>query len=268
MEYAPFASTHIDCFLRSAQAEGWITDQREIEFLLGSYPQGCLTALVEGRPTAFITAIRYERSAWIGNLLVLPDFRRRGLGRRLMEKVLHCLDSSGCETVWLTASAAGAHLYRTLGFAEIDRVERWRGAGVAAFPNGPPGYATTAASVDCLGWGDNRRAIFEGLPENSSCFMLKDGFLLYSPCGADRQIGPFGALSGDAAALLLDTLLENESSGDEVFLDVPVNNRLAGALLSARGFSIAGSTLLMSRGAVPAYHPEYIYSLASPGSYG
>lgn len=268
MEFAPFSRTHIECFLRSARAEGWITDRRELEFLRGSYPQGCLTALVESRPAAFITAIRYERSAWIGNLLVLPDFRRCGLGRRLMEKVLHCLDLSGCETVWLTASAAGAHLYRTLGFEEIDRVERWKGAGVAAFPGDPPGYAAAAASVDCLGWGDNRRAIFEELAENSSSFMLKDGFLLYSPCGAGQQIGPFGALSGDAAARLLDTLLEINSSGDEIFLDVPVNNRFAGALLSARGFAVSGSTLLMYRGVVPAYQPEYIYSLASLGSYG
>lgn len=268
MEYAPFSLTYLDCFLRSAQAERWITDQWEMEFLHRSYPAGCLVCLAEGRPVAFITALRYARSAWIGNLLVLPDFRQRGIGRGLMQKVLHCLDLSGCETVWLTASADGSHLYRTLGFKAIDRVQRWRGAGVAAFRSATPGYTAAVATVDCLGWGDYRRVIFAEMPENSCCFMVNDGFLLYSPCGSGQRIGPFGARSGDAAALLLDTLLDNECSGSEVFLDVPVSNRLAGELLISRGFSVSGSTLLMYRGVTPEYQAEYVYSLASLGSYG
>jgi ribosomal protein S18 acetylase RimI-like enzyme len=130
MECVPFIGTHIEHFLCSAKAEEWITAEWELEFLLKSYPEGCFAFLDAGQPTGFITAIKYANSAWIGNLLVLPDFRRRGLGRALMEQVLSRLETSGIETVWLTASADGAHLYRTLGFTRIDRVQRWRGVGV------------------------------------------------------------------------------------------------------------------------------------------
>ena len=268
MEMVFFNSAHIEAFISSAKAEGWLTGRREIEFLLGAYSEGCLVYLSAGKPAAFITAISYARSAWIGNLLVLPAYRQRGIGRSLMEKVLAGLDRSGCETVWLTASAAGAHLYKTLDFVQIDRVQRWRGSGTAALRIDSLACTASVASIDCLGWGDDRRAIFEALPENCSCFRAHDGFLVHLPSGDGQQLGPWGAVSKETAAYLLATAIGKEGAGGEIFLDVPEKNRAAEELLSLRGFSVSGSTLLMYRGRIPEYRAEYIYSLASMGSYG
>ena len=268
MEIVSFNCSHVAGFLRSAKGEGWITDERELDFLLKSYPEGCLAVLDAGQPTAFITAIRYAESAWIGNLLVLPQYRCRGIGRALLEKVLAGLELSGCETVWLTASAAGAHLYRTLGFVQIDSVQRWKGSGVAASRGDKPAYAGAVAVIDCMGWGDNRRSIFEALPENCRWSRAADGFLVYSPCGDGHQIGPWGALSRETATKLLDAAIGKEGATGEILLDVPEKNHAAGELLAARGFSVFGSTLLMYRGRIPEYRAEFIYACASMGSYG
>lgn len=268
MEIVPFNSAHFDSFLRSAKGEGWITGEWELAFLIKNYPDGCLVVFDAGQPTAFITAIRYADSAWIGNLLVLPEYRCRGIGRSLLEKVLASLDCSGCETVWLTASAAGAHLYRTLGFVQIDGVQRWKGSGSAAIGGAKPASTAAAATIDHLGWGDNRRAIFEAQPENCRCFSAQDGFLVQSSSADGRQLGPWGALTDETAAHLLEAAIGGDVTGGEIFLDVPEKNQAAAKLLSARGFSVSGSTLLMYRGRVPEYRPKYIYSLASMGSYG
>ena len=268
METLPFNRFHCESFLRGAEAEGWITDRREIDFLLAAYPEGCLVSLDNDRPAGFITAIRYAKSAWIGNLLVLPEYRCRGIGRGLMQKVLQSLDRSGCETVWLTASADGAHLYGTLGFMQIDTVQRWKGSCEAPFRGGRLAYTAVVAAIDCLGWGDCRRAIFESLPVNGSCYSAHDGFLVHSPCGDGQQIGPWGAVSRDAAAVLLDAALGSEGSGGKIFLDVPEKNCAAEELLSSRGFSVSGSTQLMYRGRTPEYRADHVYSLASMGSYG
>lgn len=268
MEIVPFSTAHVDSFLSSAKEEGWITGERELAFLIRSYPDGCLVVFDAGQPTAFITAIRYADSAWIGNLLVLPEYRKRGIGRSLLEKVLASLDCSGCETVWLTASAAGAHLYRTLGFVPLDRVQRWKGFGSAATCGAKPASTAAAAIIDHLGWGDNRRAIFEALPVDCRCFSAQDGFLVLSASADGQQVGPWGALTKKAAAHLLEAAIGGEGPTGEIFLDVPVKNRVSAKLLSSRGFSVSGSTLLMYRGRVPEYRPKYIYSLASMGSYG
>jgi len=267
MELVPFKRAHIESFLLGAVAEGWVSDQQEMEFLLNTYPAGCLVNLDDGEPTAFITAIKYERSAWIGNLLVLPGFRQRGLGRALMEKVLHCLEFSGAETVWLTASADGAHLYKTLGFMQIDRVQRWRG-----FISLPPQQAKavcreTLAAIDSMGWGDNRLAIYDFLDESSILLTSKEGFLACSS-GNFQHIGPWGAISRETAVELLDAATDHDTIARETLIDVPTSNIFAGELLRLKGFSVTGATLLMYRGPPPEYRAEYLYSLASMGSYG
>jgi len=268
METASFDSSHSGSFLGSAKAEGWITDHREIEFLLAACPEGCLVSLDNGRPAGFITAMRYTKSAWIGNLLVLPEYRRLGMGRALMQQVLDHLDSAGCETIWLTASADGAHLYRTLGFRQIDRVRRWRGFGTAPGRGMNSFYSAAVATVDCMGWGDDRRLIFEALPENCCSVTVHDGFMVCTPGNEGVHIGPWGAVSREAAAAVLGAALSGEGTGGEIFLDSPENNRSAGEVLLSSGFRVTGSTLLMYRGREPEYRPEYIYSLASMGSYG
>jgi GNAT superfamily N-acetyltransferase len=268
MESVPFRHAYIDAFLRSAAAEGWITAQAELEFLLKACPDGCLVHLSEGRPVAFITALRYEQSAWIGNLLVMPDFRRQGLGRALMEEVLRRLEASGTETVWLTASADGAGLYRSLGFLQIDRVQRWRGVGTGLSPGTRPAFPEAAVSMDSLGWGDCRRLLFSDLPAGSSLFMAEKAFLVQTAMAGGQHIGPWGGGSPKAAAALLDAAMHGDGPDVGLFLDSPEKNRAAGKILAARGFAVCGSTLLMFKGSVPHYRPEYAYSLASMGSYG
>jgi len=263
-----FTPAYIEPFLQLAAAEGWITDRSELEFLLRCFPQGCLVSTVDAAPAGFITATKYATSAWIGNLLVAPHFRRRGIGRSLMEKALQQLDGSGCATVWLTASADGAHLYRTLGFVQIDCVQRWRTAGslAAALPCAVD--LEHAAVLDRMGWGDSRTSLFAGMQDCAGWLLRKDGFLRCISAGGGLQLGPWGALAGKVAAKLLEAALRDMAGDGDIYLDVPRGNRSAGRLLQAHGFAGSGDTLLMYRGRMPAYRPEFVYSLASMGSYG
>jgi GNAT superfamily N-acetyltransferase len=268
MLLVPFTAAQVESFLQAAAAEGWITDRRELDFLLRCCPQGCLVAVVDGDPAAFITAMRYAASAWIGNLLVVPRHRRQGIGRALMEAVLQRLDGSGCATVWLTASSDGAHLYRTLGFVEIDRVQRWRLCGSLAWELPRAVDLEQAAVLDRLGWGDSRGALFAGSQDCAGWLLRAGGFLRCLPAGEGLQLGPWGALAGKTAGKLLELTMKAVRGDGDIYLDVPQRNRTAGRLLAAGGFRESGSTLLMYRGVLPEYRPEYVYSLASMGSYG
>lgn len=268
MKMVPFRTPYIEGFLTAARNERWITGRGEMEFLLKTYPEGCFVSEIEGRAAGFITATRYSRSAWIGNLLVLPEQRQKGVGRALMRRVLSSLDLIGCHTVWLTASSDGAHLYRTLGFSQIDRVQRWRGRVGGLLQKVRTTCPEEVAHIDSMGWGDSRRAIFYSLPEKSAVFSKKDSFLVRSSFEDCCHIGPWGAFSRKSAADLLDDAIGDGEGEVEAFLDVPESNFFAGEILLSKGFSVSGSTLLMYRGIVPEYCPEYVYSLASMGSYG
>lgn len=268
MEIVSFDKSHIERFLTHAKIEGWITTRSEIEFLLKSYPGGCLVCLKKRRLVGFITSIRYERSAWIGNLLVIPSCRGRGIGRLLMAKVLQTLDESACETVWLTASADGEHLYRTLGFRQIDVVRRWKGAGYLLPENGSAEYCEKISKTDSAGWGDERPQILDALTDGCNRFTTDNGFIVSSFSSGMQHIGPWGATSEAAAAELFSRVRAVGSGACEAVLDVPASNLSATKLLVSNGFTISGTTLLMSRGTPSGYNPDNIFALASLGSYG
>ena len=124
-----FRHGDMDAFFVFAAREGWICDRWEFDFLLNTFPDGCLVGRSAGKPAGFVTSVKYEKSGWIGNLVVTEEMRGRGLGRALMTRALAALQSVETETVWLTASAAGQPLYGKLGFRAIDEIRRWVGSG-------------------------------------------------------------------------------------------------------------------------------------------
>jgi ribosomal protein S18 acetylase RimI-like enzyme len=57
--------------------------------------------------------------ASIWDMVVLPAYRRRGIGRRIFEELLRGV--ADCSLVVLVATPAGAPLYRAYGFAPESR---------------------------------------------------------------------------------------------------------------------------------------------------
>jgi GNAT superfamily N-acetyltransferase len=68
--------------------------------------------------TAWVTSPRdlHHRRAYVLNVYTEPDWRRRGLARRLMEIIIEWCRQDGFGTVHLHASEAGRKVYESLGF--------------------------------------------------------------------------------------------------------------------------------------------------------
>ena len=69
--------------------------------------------------------------AWISNLTTDPAWRGKGLGRALLGAGIAALQRLGATSVMLGVDAgapAPLALYRSAGFAEIDRLELWERA--------------------------------------------------------------------------------------------------------------------------------------------
>ena len=269
METDRFRESDTQEFLRQAAGEEWISDEGEIAFLRKSFPQGCLVKRVQGFPVAFITAVRYDRSGWIGNLLVHPDLRRRGIGEELMAQALETLKLAGVETVWLTASSSGKSLYERLGFQEIDSIRRWRGGGSENF-TASSGVSDTDELVmlDAAGWGDRREALVSFCAEGGTVCSAPGAFLMVRPTGSMSQIGSWGGVSSRAMVELFEQSVQMSPSSALFCLDVPAGNKVVTHYLKQRGFTAIGSNVLMFHGKPPIYRPNLIGSLASMGSMG
>jgi ribosomal protein S18 acetylase RimI-like enzyme len=69
--------------------------------------------------------------AWISNLTTVPEWRGRGLGRALLGAAIAHLHQRGAHSTTLgvdSGAAAPLALYRSAGFAEVDRLELWETA--------------------------------------------------------------------------------------------------------------------------------------------
>ena len=274
MTIEPFGTNDITPFMKLAAAEGWLAELWEFEFLLSEFPQGCFAARGESGETAgFVTSLCHERSGWIGNLIVTPAYRGKGIGAALFRKALETLLDSGVETIWLTASKSGLPLYQKFGFTRIDTIIRWSGSGrqrrtgheaKAACGNGD----SFLNDIDSRGWGDRRAALLAVTGARGRLLQQESGFVVVQPCGYARQLGPFSAPDYGTADTLLKAALNSIPFETKVCLDAPASNRTALLLFNRSRMRISGSNELMYAGVQPAYLPEYIYGLATMGSCG
>jgi GNAT superfamily N-acetyltransferase len=95
-------------------------------------PFECLLAEVEGRPRGFALVFhsystwRGRRGLWLEDLFVLPDSRRQGVGRALLDRVVALARERGCGRVeWsvLDWNHSAIEFYRSFG---AKLLEEWR----------------------------------------------------------------------------------------------------------------------------------------------
>ncbi len=86
-------------------------------------PQTCLVATVEGKIVGAILVGSDGRRGYIYHLAVHPDYRRRGIGKSLVEQALHKLEHIGIHKVGLVVferNQAGNAFWERLGFIARD----------------------------------------------------------------------------------------------------------------------------------------------------
>ena len=274
MAIEPFNREDIGSFLDLAAAEGWLVDPWECDFLLAAFPTGCLCVRNgSGAGVAFVTAVRYEHSGWIGNLIVAWQHRGQGIGGALFLRTLQILREAGADTVWLTASKQGQSLYEKHGFKVTDTINRWSGTGRQRHQEHPPRTdgdcsEMSVGHIDCRVWGDRRDVLLAATIGRGTLLNNQSGFVVMQPCGSATQFGPFSALDDKGGESLLDAALCTVPGGVTVYLDAPASNRSALRLFNRNRMRITGTTELMYAGKRPDFHPEYLYGLATMGSCG
>ncbi len=217
-------------------------------------PGGFWLAEVDGVPAASIAVTRYVVSAWIGYLVVKPEYRCQGIGRATMEHAISHLRASGVQTIRLTATEAGARVYQKMGFEPEYRYLLYGGTAQGR-PCPKVRLATASdsdeiAALDWLGFGDDRLRLVNDLiatsPETTLVIPGSDGTPLGYCLYQGQQLGPMIS-SPVVAEALLDHALHLRN-GQQVTIEVPKANGEAVRLLTQRGFTVQGSALRMVLG--------------------
>jgi ribosomal protein S18 acetylase RimI-like enzyme len=273
-EIRAFTAGDVEFAAEQTAREGWASGRRDFELYLEHDSDGCFTAWKDGRPVGMVTTTRYPASGWIGNLIVIPEERSRGLGRALMERGLEHLAAAGIETVRLDGDPPGIPLYRSLGFLDEWESLRYRTVGRGLEVPGSVGRLlrddlAAIAAFDAPCFGDDRsgvlRLFFERAERGFS--VMHDGrptgYLMVLRSDLGLRIGPCVAADPYAAEALLTASL-GVAVGEPITVGVPEPNRAAQEILERLGFEPTPPSLRMVRGPRAAEgRPDLVFAIAN-----
>jgi len=252
--------------LRLNTISGWNQTAADWQRFLTQSPQGCFVMEHDDAIVGSAATVCYEsRFAWIGMILVDPEYRNRGIGSELFQKAVDYLDLARIPTIKLDATPLGKPLYTKLGFVieyEIERCvlkrpSRTSNASVAS-PAGNLAFSESQLleilSLDRILFGADRGFLLRSLRDIAPQFALAvwgNGSPVAYVFGRSGLIadhlGPFMATNRDAAKNLLTHFLAR-SSRDTIFVDCMNSNPFAAELLRSHGFVPARPLTRMVRG--------------------
>lgn len=259
-------------FFALACTENWRVPRIERQLFMGPWSQYAHVLDDKGF-RGLVTAVAYEKSAWIGNLIVPRDQRGKGYGSHLFRSVLSDIVAQGTRSVWLTASDQGRCIYEREGFVAVDRIERWiLPPQQGAFDRSEILAHDSCESLLCMDsrvWGESRLPLLSKLCEEGEIFSVGNSIALLQK-DPDRQIiGPwYSHNAGDRPhADLLQALIASSCPSVEVVIDCLSSSPIP-PLCDAAGFTGNGQTALMVYGDIKAVNLRSVMSLASLGSIG
>jgi predicted N-acetyltransferase YhbS len=252
--------TDILAALRLKELAKWNQTESDWRRLLRLEPSGCFCATTAGKVVATITTTTYGPGlAWIGMVLVDPEFRRLGIATRLMRLALDRLIEAGVATVKLDATPDGRLVYENLGFKEESLIERWEGV-VSRQTDGCLTLEISARQeafdLDRDAFGADRSKLIEMLIEDclvppvvatTTTDRRLTGYALARRGSVAAYIGPVMTTVADAATVLLDGLL-SQMSGQRVYVDLNTNFGGGREILATRGLVKQRDLIRMSYG--------------------
>ena len=229
--------------------EGWDSSTLESSGAMLEFdPQGCLIAEEGGERVGMCFGTAYQRTGFIGELIVKESARGRGIGARLLEAAIQDLRGRGIQDIYLDGVPKALPLYKRLGFRPVCVSFRMHGQ-LAGLSHSDVRRMQTSDleavyALDRDVFGDDRRYFIEQRLKQSPHFCLVQeeeskilGFILGRMGRQDIYIGPWiSAPSNRSPQNLLESFALQV--GDQTLrLGVLENNPRAVKLLESLGFT-------------------------------
>ena len=282
MEMRTMTKADIPGGMRLKELAGWNqTNADWMRFLEGD-AEGSFVVELDGAVRGTAATIVYGgRFAWVGMVLVDPEYRGRGIGTKLLEKCIEHLDSLRVPCIKLDATPLGKPVYEKLGFAVEYELERWtlkktdsdlpEETKAEDWEGMPAPLFEFILKADCEAFGADRRGVLRSVNAEEPRFTDgiwnaggMEGYAFGRHGSFADHLGPWVAKDEETGARLLERFLEQTVRGT-VVTDCSAANPFAKKLLRARGFECARPLTRMFRGRNEhPGRPELVCSIFGP----
>jgi ribosomal protein S18 acetylase RimI-like enzyme len=119
----------IEYALALTNSVGWGYSKKDFEWIMDLEPKGCFIAIKDNERVGITTTVTFENLGWIGNVIVSPKFRRKGIAAKLVNQAIEYLKSREIGFIGLYSYLETSNLYNNLGFKEDERFTELSGIG-------------------------------------------------------------------------------------------------------------------------------------------
>jgi GNAT superfamily N-acetyltransferase len=220
-----------------------------------------IAAELDGVLVGCAHGLLHGNAGWLGNVIVLPEFRRRGIGSSMTEVLIELFRAKRLQFQILIATTMGEPLYRGLGFQSASQYVFFEREGGPPSTDEAPGVrAMTPAdedhvfSLDKAATGELRQPFLSGCLARASVHVGSSGNVdgYYLPSLRNGLV----IASNDTAGLALMHHRLNEGVKSAV---VPEQNGAATHFLRAKGFVETARAARMTLGPDVDWQPERVY---------
>ena len=254
-------------------AVGWNQTLADWKRFLAYQPDGCFVAEWEGAPAGTVTTTSYGKElAWIGMVIVHPDFRRRGIATALVKAAIEYLRDCGVRCIKLDATRDGVEVYERLGFqAEYD-LSRWEGTLEALKKDYSDKVLSLPMDFDSEAFGIDRSDWLAALAKDAQTIRLAidsngkpSAYGMIRTGSRANYLGPICAADKATGRAVAESLLS--SLEGFTFWDIPEANTTATELAESFGFKRLRHLLRMWMGDECIRGiPELQFALGDPGT--
>lgn len=262
-------------FMQLMDMVGWGMTPQDYTRILRFSPTGCFIATENGKDLGMVATTNYGDTAWIGNLVVLPETRGKGIGAKLMQHAINHLISTGTKAIRLDGVQPAIPLYRRLGFKDEHWSLRLTGTATkhqTSTKQMKLEHIDKVAELDKSVFKADRRHILEYFytlyPE--LCFTAWEnnklvGYIMAKDAKENVKIGPWIAEPAHKYAEELLYSVMNQRIDQEIWVGVPEGNKNSVEILEKNGFKPLPSSLRMCYGDPSIKENiEYTYGLGGP----
>ena len=255
---------------------GWAIHEWALRAVLRPPDARCLVVTDDlDRIVGVGSGISYGELGFVGNMVVVEDHRRRGVGAAVLEAIVDFLSRErGCTRLELNATDEGRPLYELHGFESIGMSTFARIGRDVSLAQDPSVAVRRAGGDDLDGiatydqprFGGDRRSLLELMLADAACQFVvaeREGAVAgYAGLQLDGpRIGPMVADGPSVAEAMLREAFEVMPEVDELRLNLPPENREGVDWLRGLGVEVEPWDGRMARGPQVPRRAETVYAM-------
>ncbi len=263
----------LDIAVNWAASEGWNPGIHDTECFYQTDPAGYFMAFIDDEPAGSVSAVKYGNEfSFIGFFIVKPEYRGRRIGLDLGNRAM---TYTGNIPIGIDGVENKVKNYKTYGFKLAWNNARYEGkaSGYAA-----PSAVFPIQAITEKEFFEFDRKFFPGPRETFLKMWISrpgtiglgiksgdklSGYGVIRPCREGWKIGPLFAETPEAADTLFTALQGAIPPGDLFYLDIPVINESAKALVGKYNMKCVFKTARMYKNGVPELPLENIYGITT-----